>query len=324
MENNKNDLVSIITPCYNGAKYLPSYFEGILAQKHKNIELIFVDDGSYDDTHSIALAYGEKIKQIGMQFVYIFQDNAGTAAAINKGLKIFKGNYLAWVDADDIMHPENISKKLALLKNHKEYDLAISEIAIVDSSDLNKVIDIHKRIKPSNNETLFEDLINNHNVVWGPGTVLVRREHLLKAIPTRQIYESREGQNYQLMLAIAYNAKCGYVEEPLLKCVIHQDSHSRKQRDLYELVNREKEFINICINTVNSIDTASNKEKEYWFKQIRIVHNKNILYLANNYRNKELYKYVCNELKKDGYKISIKDKYIFTDIKSAVKSILNT
>ena len=68
----------------------------------------------------------------------------------------------------------------------------------------------------------------------------------------------------------------------------------------------------------------SKKEKEYWFKQIRIVHNKNILYLANNYRNKELYKYVCNELKKDGYKISIKDKYIFKDIKTAVKSILNT
>lgn len=53
-----DDFVSVITPCYNGAKYLPGYFDGILSQKHKNIELIFVDDGSVDATSEIANAYG--------------------------------------------------------------------------------------------------------------------------------------------------------------------------------------------------------------------------------------------------------------------------
>lgn len=246
-------LVSIITPCYNGANYLNGYFMGILSQYHKNIELIFVNDGSTDSTEEIALKYGEKMKQQGMQFVYIYQENSGQACAMNKGLACFKGDYLMWLDADDILMPDNISKKLSFLQENKEYGMVLNEIQLVDATDLEKKIGSMKRVKPSGEDNFFEDLLFCRNVVYGPGTILVRRECVLEAIPSLHIYESREGQNWQMILPLAYHCKCGYIEEELLKCVSHEDSHSRKERSMKECFVREDNFITLCSETVRNI-----------------------------------------------------------------------
>ena len=119
-EMNNQPLVSIITPCYNGEKFLERYFESILAQTYTNIELIFVNDGSKDCTEKIAMSYSEKLKSKGVQYIYIYQENAGQAAAMNKVLKIFSGKYLAWVDSDDVMTAESIKRKVAFLEKNPD------------------------------------------------------------------------------------------------------------------------------------------------------------------------------------------------------------
>ena len=273
----KEPLVSIITPCYNGEKYLPMYFQGIMTQEHKNIEVIFVDDGSTDNTAIIAKKYGEELESIGIRFIYIYQENAGVAAAINKGLNTFSGDYLTWLDSDDIILPSNLSHKVRALENNSAYGFAMSGILFVDEHNTDNIIKTRSRKKPTGTDTLFEDYIYGRNVVWGPGTVLVRREAFLEAIPTKHIFESKEGQNWQLMLPLSYLYKCYYVDEMLLKCVQHSDSHSRKERNIEEKITREEGFIVLCTETIKKIPGMTCEEQLMWMKRVESYHYRNIM-----------------------------------------------
>ena len=101
-------LVSIISPCYNGEAFASRFFENILEQTYPKIELIFINDGSSDRTEEIAKSYEEKFKQKGYELIYIYQENAGQAAAVNKGLKLFQGDYFMRTDSDDLLDKNNI------------------------------------------------------------------------------------------------------------------------------------------------------------------------------------------------------------------------
>lgn len=104
-------LVSILTPCYNGESFLKRYFESILNQTYSNLELIFINDGSIDRTEEIALSYRSQLEEKGIRYIYERQENAGQAAALNRGLKLFTGEYLTWPDSDDVMTADCIEKK---------------------------------------------------------------------------------------------------------------------------------------------------------------------------------------------------------------------
>lgn len=68
-------LVSIITPCFNGEAFIDRYFQSVLSQTYPNIELVFVNDGSTDQTETIALSYSSKLAAKGIIFKYLSQDN---------------------------------------------------------------------------------------------------------------------------------------------------------------------------------------------------------------------------------------------------------
>ena len=76
-------LVSIITPAFNASKYLVSFFESVLDQEYSNYELIFINDGSTDDTEEIALQYKKIFEEKGHRFVYLVKENGGQAAALS-------------------------------------------------------------------------------------------------------------------------------------------------------------------------------------------------------------------------------------------------
>ena len=101
-------LVSIITPCYNGARYLADTIESVLGQTYARWEMIIVDDGSTDDTPGIAEAYAMRDGRVQL----IRQQNAGTARARNVGMKRAKGQYIALLDADDLWEPDFLEKQL--------------------------------------------------------------------------------------------------------------------------------------------------------------------------------------------------------------------
>ncbi|HKP31433.1 MAG TPA: glycosyltransferase [Chitinophagaceae bacterium] len=103
-------LVSVIIPCYNHAHYLREAVESVLAQSYANIEIIIVNDGSTDETESIANSW--------VDVKYFFQKNQGLSAARNTGIEHSQGEFLAFLDADDYYHPDALMVNVRYLKEN--------------------------------------------------------------------------------------------------------------------------------------------------------------------------------------------------------------
>jgi len=104
-------LVSILIPCYNAEKYLEETLNSALSQTWQNIEIIVVDDGSIDNSLSIAKRFASnKVKVIS-------QENRGASAARNRALKEAQGDFIQYLDADDLLNPIKIEDQLLLLEN---------------------------------------------------------------------------------------------------------------------------------------------------------------------------------------------------------------
>jgi glycosyltransferase involved in cell wall biosynthesis len=114
--------VSIIIPAYNAEKYIAETVESVLAQSFRDLECIVVDDGSIDRTGEIAGGFGERVR-------YIRQDNAERSAARNRGIAEASGDYIGFLDADDLLLPEKLKEQVAFLEAHPEYDVVYSRVA---------------------------------------------------------------------------------------------------------------------------------------------------------------------------------------------------
>ena len=104
----ENDFVSVIIPAYNAARTLDSTLASALGQTHRHLEVIVVDDGSVDTTRAIVA----RRSAIDSRLRYVFQDNAGVAAARNRGISEARGAFIATLDADDLWYPTKIERQL--------------------------------------------------------------------------------------------------------------------------------------------------------------------------------------------------------------------
>lgn len=111
-------LVSIIIPSYNAEKYLAGTIKSAIGQTWSNKEIIIVDDGSTDNSYAIA-------KRFEASDVFVIQqENRGASAARNRGLKASKGEYIQFLDADDLLSPNKIGGQVSqLIKNHEKLSL---------------------------------------------------------------------------------------------------------------------------------------------------------------------------------------------------------
>lgn len=99
-------LVSVIVPAYNAETTIGACLSGMLTQTHPAVEVVVVDDGSTDETGQICRAHGPRVR-------YLHQDNAGSSAARNKGLRHARGEFIAFCDADDMFLPAYLEAALA-------------------------------------------------------------------------------------------------------------------------------------------------------------------------------------------------------------------
>lgn len=113
----REDLISIIVPVYNSEKYIEQCITSVLNQCYKKIELILIDDGSTDLSGQICDTYAKKDKRV----VVIHQTNQGVSKARNKGVEVSKGNWIMFVDSDDWIDSQLLSKVGKYLSG--EYDI---------------------------------------------------------------------------------------------------------------------------------------------------------------------------------------------------------
>ena len=109
-------LVSVIVPAYNASAYIEAAIGSVLAQNYPSLEVIVVDDGSRDGTPDLARRFGEPVRVIE-------QNNAGPAAARNRAVKLARGDWLAFIDADDLWLPDKLKAQVDYLRAHPETGL---------------------------------------------------------------------------------------------------------------------------------------------------------------------------------------------------------
>ena len=251
-------LVSILTPCYNAAEYIDRFIHCLVNQTYRPIEWVIIDDGSTDNLREIIKANEQKIQKSGIEIRYFYQENRGIGAATNSGLKKVTGQFIMWPDPDDILYETCVEKCVQFLEENKKCDYVLANSEIVDESDLNTVISI-SNYNPKNN---FHDILYLKNV-FNIG-YMVKKEILDKAIPDLNIYESRHGQNIQLLLPISYIAKCGYLEEVLCCRVKRVNSHSRS----FDFANRDialERTLAVKKIVMNTLEKMPLEVLPYWY-----------------------------------------------------------
>ena len=249
-------LVSIVTPCYNGELYVGRFIESVLNQTYPNLELILINDGSTDQTEQVVNSYRQKLEDRGIRFIYQYQENAGQAAALNRGLKLFTGEYLTWPDSDDEIMPEFIEKKVQFLQNNPQYVYCYGKAIEVKEEEPDKIVAVYAKKKKNGRYDYFEDILFVKGIFF-PG-------HLVKAsvfdsiIPNREIYAGEGGQNAQILLPFSwYYGEPGYVEESVYRYYVRKDSHSHSQNTSEKIIHQLYCYENILKATLKTISDSA-------------------------------------------------------------------
>lgn len=124
-------LISIITPNYNCARFIAQTIESVLAQTYTNWEMLIVDDCSTDGSYEIAQEYAEKDSRIK---VFRNEKNSGAAISRNRAIEASSGEYVAFLDSDDLWLPEKLEKQIAFMQQH-DCDFSFTEYEHIDEEN---------------------------------------------------------------------------------------------------------------------------------------------------------------------------------------------
>ncbi len=122
----EQDLVSVIIPCRNGERFLPATLESLARQEYRPIEAILIDDGSSDGSRAVMEEFGSR-QAGGMTVKCLFQTKLGVHHARNEGTMNSRGEFIQFLDADDLLSPEKIREQVGVLKVHREADVVYGE-----------------------------------------------------------------------------------------------------------------------------------------------------------------------------------------------------
>lgn len=124
-----NSLISCVVPVFNGECFLDETLQSILAQTYRPIELIVADDGSTDGTLAILSGYGDRIR-------VVTQETAGPAAARNLGLRAARGEFVAFLDADDLWSPEKLARQMECFVARPELQACVTHVQMMWSEGM--------------------------------------------------------------------------------------------------------------------------------------------------------------------------------------------
>jgi glycosyltransferase involved in cell wall biosynthesis/ubiquinone/menaquinone biosynthesis C-methylase UbiE len=132
--------VSVVITTYNRAHFLSDAIDSVLNQTFKGVQIIVIDDGSTDNTRQILGRYGDRIE-------YVYQQNAGRAQARNIGIKAAQGDYIAFLDDDDIWLPEKLEKQIIFLEAHQDIGLVHTFTEVINEQGFLLEEETRQRLK---------------------------------------------------------------------------------------------------------------------------------------------------------------------------------
>lgn len=199
--NQKAPLVSVIIPTYNRAWIIQEAIDSVFKQRFKNFELIVVDDGSTDNTVEILRGYGEDIQ-------VITQRNKGVSAARNRGISEANGEFIAFLDSDDLWLAEKLAAQVDFFQSNPEALICQTEEIWIRNG---------KRANPKKKHTKYSGMIFNHCLplcIVSPSAVMMRRSLFYKVGLFDEDLPACE--DYDLWLRISWQYPIYLIDTPLI------------------------------------------------------------------------------------------------------------
>src|SRR4028119_2048415 len=156
--------VSVIVPAYNAMSYLPETLQSVLTQTFNSFEVLIINDGSSDEI----VEWASEIKDSRVKL--ISQENQGLSGARNTGIRSSQGEYLAFLDADDIWESSKLEKQVECLDKNLDVGMVSSWISTIEPNG--NLINIYRNYKLGNE--LKRELFRS-NIIFCGSTPLVRR-----------------------------------------------------------------------------------------------------------------------------------------------------
>jgi glycosyltransferase involved in cell wall biosynthesis len=216
--------VSIIIPAYNTSKYIRETLESVFAQTFENFEVIVVNDGSSDTKE-----FERELRPYLDRIVYIKQENRGASAARNAGIYRAIGEYIAFLDSDDIWLPQYLESQMRLFQQSPPPDFVYTDGLVFGGLLLTgkRIMELY----PSSGTVTFESLLVEKCNVSTPG-VVARKQVLIDA----GLFDENisHAEDYDLWLRVAHwGARITYQKEVLWKCRLRPGSLSSRTDEMY-------------------------------------------------------------------------------------------
>jgi glycosyltransferase involved in cell wall biosynthesis len=172
VEQNPPPKVSVIIPAFNTARYIGDTLESVLAQSFRDYEVIVVNDGSPDtpELEKVLLKYQDRIR-------YIKQENRGLSGARNAGIRNARGQFLAFLDGDDLWLPDFLSQNLNFFEEHPAFDMVCADCVFF--GDAQPENGSWQSLDPIEDPVTFEKILPTHGGAFA-SFVLLRRDTVLK------------------------------------------------------------------------------------------------------------------------------------------------
>jgi glycosyltransferase involved in cell wall biosynthesis len=213
-----NPTVSVIIPTYNRAQWIGASIQSVLDQTYTDYEIIVVDDGSTDDTAEVIRAFTDRVR-------YFYQENGGSAAARNRGLQEARGEYIAFLDSDDLFLPEKLHKQVEYLQHNPHIGMVYSAYTNIDHNHNELGI-----IPAQYTGHIYRQMLFHCNIQTS--SVMIRRQ----VIETVGLFDIAlpMAQDVDYWIRVARHFEIGAITEPLAYVRLHPDN---KPRDPEKILN---------------------------------------------------------------------------------------
>lgn len=205
--------VSVVIPVYNGERFLADALQSVVNQTFRDLEIIVVDDGSTDGT-------GKIVRQFPGPISYHRQENQGAGVARNVGVSLAQGEWVAFLDADDVWYPEKLSVQVECAEAYPGDSLFYSDMDIIDEEGhvtqkgfLSAKVE---RQSKKNRASLVSRIFNGLPFPY-PSTVLVRRDAFLKAGGFNPLFRGNYHEDFDLFARISRLCSIHFIPQGLVK-----------------------------------------------------------------------------------------------------------
>lgn len=213
-------LVSVMMPAYNAEAFIGAAIDSLRQQSYGNWELIVVNDGSSDDTAAIAARYDDP------RIVVFTQPNRGEAAARNVALEQMRGEFIAFLDADDQFLPEHLASTIGYLQAHAECDAVYTDGYHIDENGT-RLKPLSSRRRGPFQGDLFEQVVLASDVFGPPTCVVLRRAPVLQG-QYRFDEQIVIGPDWTFLMQCAERMAFGYVDTKSCLYRVHSSNVTRR------------------------------------------------------------------------------------------------